>query len=78
MERTVKIGDVVLVADEYGVVRNGLVTNAWNTTINVLFVSGDETKTDQYGRQIERQSSCSHKLHTTAPGRFWYWPDETF
>lgn len=88
MEREIKYGMFVKVVDEVGGVHDGLVTNAWGgmkvkdgiagPCINVLFVTDDETKNDPYGRQIERLSSCSHKLSTRAPGRFWYFPDETF
>lgn len=88
MKRTIKDGDHVKVVDEYGVLHDGLVTNSWGSAdtedgqpgpcINVLFVSQDPSKRDQYGEQIERLSSCSHKLSTEAPGRHWYWPDETF
>lgn len=88
MKRTLKNGMAVKVADEHGVIHDGLVTNQWGPSevedgkagpcINVLFVSEDETKRDQYGTQIERLSSTSHKLSTSAPGRFWYFPDETF
>ena len=87
-ERSIKNGDHVMVMDERSVLHDGLVTNCWASgptkdgepgpTINVLFVTADESKRDQYGDQIERLSSCSHKLRTTAPGRYWYWPDETF
>jgi len=72
------IGEFVKVVDEFGRLHDGLVTNAWNRTTNVVYVTGDEAKTDQYGRQIERQTSCMHKLDTSAPGRFWYFSDETF
>lgn len=81
-------GMFVKVVDEVGVLHDGLVTNNWGDcdvedgkagpTINVLFVSDDQSKTDQYGTQIERLSSCSHKLNSHAPGRYWYFPDETF
>ncbi len=87
-ERSVKNGDHVMVVDQHGVTHDGLITNCWSSgptpdgkagpTINVLFVTGDASKRDQYGDQIERYSSTSHKLNTTAPGRYWYWPDETF
>lgn len=43
---------------------------------NLLFVTGDEAKTDSYGRQTERRSSCVHKSSQTAHGNFWCWPDE--
>jgi len=88
MKRTMTNGMCVKVADEHGVIHDGLVTNCWGNsevedgkagpTINVLFVTSDPAKRDQYGEQIERLSSCSHKLNTQAPGRFWFFPDETF
>ena len=88
MERTLKIGQYVKVVDEVGQHHDGLVTNQWGEEtvkdgqpgpcINVLFVVDDEARRDPYGNQIERLSSCSHKLSTEAPGRYWYFPDEVF
>jgi hypothetical protein len=68
----------VKVVDEVGVLHNGLVTADWgtpgqpSTCTNVLFLSADEAARDQYGRQVERLSSCSHRDSTTAPGRYWF------
>lgn len=88
MERTISIGDHIKVRDEQGTLHDGLVSQQWGEpgrvikdgaqppAINVLFVSADTEKTDPYGRQIERLSSCSHKSVTTAPGRYWFFPDE--
>lgn len=86
--RTLSKGMAVKVVDEVGTLHDGLVTNNWGhtevengkagPTINVLFVTADESKRDQYGDQIERLSSCSHKLNSHAPGRYWFFPDETF
>jgi len=88
MERTISIGDAVKVVDEVGTLHDGLVTQQWGQpgrvikdgenppAINVMYLSADEMKTDPYGRQIERLSSCSHRSTTTAPGRFWYFPNE--
>lgn len=87
MERTISIGDHVKVVDEQGRTHDGLVTQQWGQpgrvvkageypAINVLFCASDAEKMDSYGRQIERLSSCSHRSMTTAPGRFWYFPDE--
>jgi hypothetical protein len=87
MERTISIGDHVKVVDESGQLHDGLVSEQWGQpgrvltagnypAINVLYLSKDAEKRDPYGRQIERLSSCSHKSTTTAPGRFWYFPDE--
>lgn len=87
-KRVLKDGMHVKVVDEFGKLHDGLVTNSWGDTevedgkpgpcINVLFVSDDTSKQDQYGTQIERYSSTSHKLSTEAPGRYWFFPDETF
>jgi len=44
--------------------------------VNLVYVSGDGSKHDQYGRQIERESSVTHYLDTTAPGFCWLHPDE--
>jgi hypothetical protein len=88
MERELRIGMGIKVVDEVGVTHDGLVSECWGHTkvqdgtagpcINVLFASSDPDKRDPYGRQIERLSSCSHKRSTTAPGRYWYFNDETF
>lgn len=85
MERTIEIGQHIKVVDEVGNLHDGLVTECWGQTvlkdgyrptINVVFLSADAAKRDQYGRQSEHLSSCQHKTMTTAPGRFWYFPDE--
>lgn len=42
--------------------------------INVVYVSGDATKNDPYGRQVERMSSLSPESQVqgmTVPGRFY-------
>lgn len=74
--RIPNIGQHVKVVDEHGTTHDGLVTNRWNQTINCVFVTNDGAKTDQYGHQLERQSSCMHKSTSSAPGRYWYYPDE--
>lgn len=73
---TPQVGDPVLVVDETGHPHIGLVTVyfgglADDGPLNVVFTSGDSSKTDPYGRQLERLSSLSHKSKTTAPGRYW-------
>jgi len=74
----IRIGQAVKVVDEVGVLHHGLVTNNWSkldvcsTCANVAFLSADESKTDQYGRQTEHLSSCAHRDTTTAPGRYWF------
>jgi hypothetical protein len=74
-ERKPVPGDAVVYHDEVGSPHSALCTTDWGMCINVLFVSADNAKTDQYGRQIERQSSVSHAKHA-AHGRYWRWPDE--
>lgn len=85
MEETVsavKPGDVVKVVDERYVEHRGLVTvvhgnfdGAYVPCINVVYVSQDETKTDGYGRQVERLSSLQHLSQgpngMPRPGRYW-------
>ena len=74
-------GDVVDVVDEQYQPHIGLVTavhGQHSTThpplINVVYVSGDEGKTDPYGRQVERLSSLNHYRTIRSmdrPGRYW-------
>ena len=40
-------------------------------SVNLLFVSGDESKRDGYGRQIERHTSLVHRNSQGAHGMFW-------
>lgn len=44
--------------------------------INLVLVMTDEKNRDQYGRQIERQTSVEHQAQSTAKGRCWRFPDE--
>ena len=73
MKNAPKVGDVVLVTDEHGVQHNGLATAVHGPQcINVVYVSGEATKNDPYGRQLERLSSLQEKSGMTAPrGRFY-------
>lgn len=81
-QRKVDVGTAITYVDEYSKEHNALCTTAWGgaiyedgkpgPTINLLFMADDEAKRDTYGRQVERRSSCCHKLNTTAPGNFWY------
>lgn len=43
---------------------------------NLVFVTSDQMKTDQYGSQIERPTSVVHRKNQAAHGRYWCWPDE--
>jgi N-acetyl-anhydromuramyl-L-alanine amidase AmpD len=54
-----------------------LPTAVWGPQcINIIFISSDETRTDSFGRQIERRSSCCHKTMVQAHGNYWRFTDE--
>jgi hypothetical protein len=70
----VKLGQQVTYVDPSGKACPAIVTAAWSwTTVNVVFVSPEASKTDSYGRQIERATSVAH---ASTPGRafgnYWY------
>lgn len=50
----------------------------WMPCCNVVWTSSDSNKTDPYGRQLERQTSCSYGRQQGTPflGNCWCWPDE--
>lgn len=72
-----KVGEVIVVADEYGKLHDALVTIYFggshpDMALNCVYVSDDESKDDPYGRQLERLSSVSRQREgVTAHGRYW-------
>lgn len=87
MERKLEVGSNVVYVDQYGKPHNALVTQVWNNIpsyqsptgqpgCNVVFVSSDVSKEDQYGTQIERETSVVHMTLQPAHGRYWRWADE--
>jgi hypothetical protein len=63
--------------DSVGKSYEALVTAVWSQhCINLVFVSGDESRQDSCGRQIERQTSASHKDQQRVHGFYWRHPDE--
>lgn len=71
-ENQTAIGDTVTYVDEVGVSHKALVTSVHGPAcINCVYVSTDSTKTDSYGRQIERASSVQLKSDLTANGRYY-------
>lgn len=70
-----QIGDVVVFVDPRGREHNAVVTANWGQTptasINVVWVTSDESKTDSYGRQIDRATSVVHESNQAAHGNFW-------
>lgn len=70
-ERVPKVGETVIFTNPRAVDNMALVTAVWSPTcINVVFVSGDEDKKDQYGRQVERQTSVQRMADWTAHGNY--------
>ena len=53
-----------------------LIEQVTNPCVNVLMVSPDTKREDSYGRQIERQTSCSHFSSSSAWGMFYCLPEE--
>lgn len=80
----VQIGDAVVFVDPYGKEHQALVTTVFTSghpgddgpkpSVNVVYVSGDETKYDQYGRQVERSTSVVNEVNQAAHGMFWKEP----
>lgn len=82
MEKKLEIGSHVNYFDEHSKVHSAVVTQVWPQMMgaaaepgcNLVYVSGDETKSDPYGRQIERATSVVHGGAQPAHGRYWVWP----
>lgn len=90
-KKQLDFGDSIIFYDKYSKPHNALVTTAWGDReevevggkitlnepgCNLLFVSADREKTDAYGRQIERFTSCVHVSMQGAPGYAWSWASE--
>lgn len=75
--RKPKFGEPVVFVDPVGQAFPALVTAVWGEkSVNVVFVSRDEAKTDTYGRQIERNTSCLHQSLQAAHGNYWRYPED--
>ena len=70
-QRTPEVGQHVIWHDPTGKPYDALITAVWTPTcINIVRV-GDENETDQYGRQIKRETSQSHGSVNKVHGFFW-------
>lgn len=71
----VLVGQCVDFVDPHGKAHEALVTSVFHgpswPSVNVVLVSDDETKTDQYGRQVERFTSVVHQSNQSAHGMYW-------
>lgn len=76
-ERIPSVGDAVVFCDTGSVDHNALITVVHGPQcVNLLCVSNDPDKQDQYGRQIERYSSVQRMADHTAHGYYFRFPDE--
>lgn len=76
-ERMPDLAQAVIFCDTKGQDHYALVTTVWGPTcVNLLYVSDDPTKKDQYGRQIERPSSVPHGSSAGAHGYYFRFLDE--
>jgi hypothetical protein len=77
-KRMPEVGKTVVFHDSKGVGHEALVVCVhFEECINLVYVSGDESRQDVNGRQIERESSCQHKsVVGGVHGQYWRFPDE--
>lgn len=73
-----QLRQVVVYTDPKGADHDALVTAVWSDTcINLVYVSDDESKRDDYGRQIQRQTSVTHASGPgQAHGNYWRFPGQ--
>lgn len=70
-------GESVIYVDSFKREHQALVTANWGSkedttpSINLVLVTADANKTDSYGCQIERQSSCVHVSNNSAQANCW-------
>lgn len=74
-----EIGDHVILVDPVAKEHHALVTSVFTgasfPSLNVVYVSDDETATDQYGRQLaSRATSVVHESNQYAHGNYWKMP----
>ena len=81
-----QIGDPIVFVDPVGDSHNAVVTTLFdnndperypNPSVNLVYVSKDANETDQYGRQIKRNTSVVHKSNQFAHGMYWRRLEET-
>ena len=70
------VGQAITFMDTHGVPRPALVTHVFPNMnvgdgVNLVFVSGDSSRTDGCGRQTERATSVPHKQAAASPGYYW-------
>ena len=92
LDKQVQVGEQVVYFDEFGREHNALVTAVWGErtetfkddelidtsepSLNVIFISPDERRSDTYGRQVERRSSCMSVKYQAAYGNCYCLPEQ--
>jgi len=90
--KQVEVGELVVFLDANRVQHNALLTAVWGEhrigngfdgkpyeswpCVNLVFVVSTDDKQDQYGRQIQRETSVSHFAGSQAPGMYWFYTDQ--
>lgn len=76
-KKRLKIGEAVVYVDTFKQEHLALVTSVFSGMsdtadgCNLVYVSGDSTKTDTYGRQLERACSVPHISSNPAQANCW-------
>lgn len=78
-----EVGHQVVYVDPTGAQIPALVTAIWGDPkgpavpcINLVYVSTDPQRTDNFGRQMERQTSLVHRSAQPAHGNYYMLPDD--
>lgn len=82
-ERDAFIGRPCIYVDPKSVEHSAIINACWSTiedgiphSVNLVYVSDQEAKRDQYGRQVEHDTSVVHRSKQGAHGRYFYMPHE--
>ena len=75
--KEVKLGQHVVWHESDGRPADAIVPAVWGPKcVNLVIVSLDENRKDEYGRQIERKTSCSYKDMMNVHGFYWRFPED--
>lgn len=88
MSKYPHVGDAVVFHDQKGIVLNALVTCYHGQVdeageyvgdvgcVNLVYVSGDGSRQDGYGRQTQHESSVPYVGNWHVHGFYWRWQDD--
>lgn len=73
-----EIGDAIVFRDPKGEEHDALVQFVHNPSLlNLVFISSDPARGDNYGRQVEHATSVGLWQMTSANGFYWRYRDQT-